>query len=375
MFSKDFTNHLARSENSKIFIGEIIMSTMSISGTVPLAETDELLQETTSLLQDEGKFLMKNKESLFISKEFYFRLISVIKQHNDWYFIKSCPLISDFQFDRLMKYAEGIEKMHPEWILPDSPTQHVGQGPLTGFPQGTHRTPMLSIANTYSEEKVEDFMSQALQSARADQKSFCIELKVDGVAISILYRKGIYTKALTRGDGEKGADVTENMRMAEGLPLKLSDSSPEAVEVRGEVFLSTSTFLAANQKRKEKGKKMWANARSAAAELLTASDPEERLSIIVYELAHSALAINTQCEAHMFLHEMGFPTFSKKQFASIHTFREVKQFIETVEKERNQLSFDIDGVVIKVNDFSLQTKLGTSSKSPNWAIAYKLAPK
>lgn len=313
------------------------------------------------------------------SKKEYIKLLKEIKKHDRLYFKKAQPIISDYEYDQLVKRAEAVEKAHPEWIASDSPTRRVGKALTSGFKQRTHRVPMLSLANTYSEEEIENFIKRVHKLTGMNKVAFCAELKMDGTAVSVLYEKGIYAQALTRGDGQKGEDITANAKTIENLPLKLNMAHPpERLEVRAEVFMLHKDFLAANRKKEQEGEELWANPRNAAAGSLKLLDPEEvskrKLSIVFYGLAEDVVGVKTQHKAHEFLHRIGLPVFSAKHFAHLHALEEIMRFAKRIENERKHLPFDIDGIVIKVDDFQLQEELGKTGKSPRWAVAYKFAP-
>lgn len=314
------------------------------------------------------------------SKEEYLKLIEEIEKHDRLYFVEARPSISDYDYDQLVKKLEAIEKAHPEWTLSHSPTQRVGKALQEGFKQKTHRIPMLSLANTYSREEVEDFVKRVHKLAGSQKVAFCSELKMDGVAVTVLYEDGLYVQALTRGDGQKGDDITANAKTIAALPLKLNHPHPpKRLEVRGEVFLSHAAFQAANLKKEEAGEELWANPRNAAAGSLKLLDPKEvsqrGLSIVFYGIAEQSSApIRSQFEVHEFIHQIGLPGFSKRHRAHVHSPEEIMEFAERIHKERTSLAFDIDGIVIKVDDLALQEELGATGKSPRWAVAYKFAP-
>ncbi len=211
-----------------------------------------------------------------MTKSDYLKLIEEIEKHDRLYYIEARPIIADYEYDQLARRLEEIEKLHPEWITAFSPTQKVGGAPLKEFQQKAHRSAMLSLANSYSEQEIEDFIKRVLKNVGQEELCFSAELKMDGVAVSILYEKGVYSQALTRGDGYKGDDITEGAKTIASLPLRLSmEHPPEQLEVRGEVYLPLSSFHLANQKKEEEGEAPWANPRNAAAGSLKLLDPKE----------------------------------------------------------------------------------------------------
>lgn len=313
-----------------------------------------------------------------ISKIDYLELIEEVRKHDHAYFVKARPLISDYDYDQLVNRLKDIEKEHPDWILPNSPTQRVGEMATDGFKQVDHAVPMLSLANTYSKEELEDFVKRIHKWTGQTDIEFCAELKMDGVAMTVLYEKGIYSQAITRGDGKKGDDVTANLKTISALPLQLN-FSPEIFEVRGEVFMPHKSFRLSNQKKEEAGEEPWANPRNATAGSLKLLDPKEvrerNLAIVFYGIARdSSHQVNSQYACHQLLEDSGLPTFAKEHRLKTKSIEELLAFANRVEQERHSLGFDIDGIVIKVDNFALRDELGTTGKSPRWAVAYKFAP-
>ena len=312
------------------------------------------------------------------TKAAYEKLIEEIHKYDRYYFEEAKPLIADYTYDQLVKQVEAIEKEHPDWISSQSPTQRVGIAISKGFKQRVHKVPMLSLANTYSREEVEDFVKR-VHKLLGDQKvTFCAELKMDGVAISVCYRENFYSHAVTRGDGRKGDDVTANLKTSLSLPLML-DKAPEEIEVRGEVFMPLSIFQEQNKRWEEAGKEVWANPRNAAAGSLKLLDSREvskrRLSVVFYGIAdEEQAAVATQIEVHDYLGKLGLPIFSRNHRHLCHNVDDIFQFAEKIEKERVSLPFEIDGIVIKVNELKYHSLLGFTGKSPRFAIAYKFAP-
>lgn len=314
------------------------------------------------------------------SKNDYLQLIEEVRKHDHAYFAKAQPIISDYEYDQLALRLKAIEKEHPEWILPTSPTQRVGEVATEGFSQVEHAVPMLSLANTYSKEELEDFVKRIHKWTGKNDIDFCAELKMDGVAVTVLYKRGIYTQALTRGDGKKGDDVTANLKTISALPLQLEmENPPEILEVRGEVYMPHLSFRLSNQKKEEAGEEPWANPRNATAGSLKLLDPKEvkarNLSVVFYGIARdSSEKIQSQFACHQFLEQVGLPTFGKEHRMKTDSIEELLAFAQRVEQERHSLGFDIDGIVIKVDNFALREELGTTGKSPRWAVAYKFAP-
>lgn len=314
------------------------------------------------------------------SREEYLNLIEEITKHDFYYFLKNQPEISDYEYDQLFKRLIDIEKKHPEWLACNSPTQRVSETPTKGFRQVEHEVPMLSLANTYSQKEVEDFMNRVQKGLDGHQPHFCAELKMDGIAISAFFEKGVFKRGVTRGDGRKGDEITQNMKTIRSLPLRLSgDFFPDFLEVRGEVFMAKAVFDELNQKKEEMGEAPWANPRNAAAGSLKLLDPKEvarrKLSIVFYGIARdSASSCDSQEKVHVFLEKLGLPVFESCFRCKCKNTEEVLKFANEVEKKRTKLPYDIDGIVVKVDEIKWQDALGVTGKSPRWAVAYKFAP-
>ncbi len=313
-----------------------------------------------------------------IEKSDYEALCEEIWEHNRLYYLENQPVISDYKYDELLQQLQEIEQEHPEWITPSSPTQRVGEMVSGAFPQVNHKVPMLSLANTYEKKEVSLFIERVYKLLKTKDISFTAELKMDGTAVSITYEKGRLTRGATRGNGRKGDEITSNIRTIRNLPLQLSGSLvPDHLEVRGEVYLPRKAFLDLNTEREATGEPLWANPRNAAAGSLKLLNPREAgrrpLHIAFYGIAEdSSGTIATQMAGFELLEALGLPRIQEALLC--HTFDEIWAFIERVAALRRGLPFEIDGVVIKVNDLALQKKLGVTGKSPRWATAYKFAP-
>lgn len=312
-----------------------------------------------------------------MEKKEYEKLCQLIWHHNKLYYVDHAPEISDEEFDHLLKQLEHIEKAHPEWVTADSPTRRVGEMLTEGFKTVDHIVPMLSLANAYSKEELDDFIKRVHKLLDKQHVDFCTELKIDGIAVSLTYENGILKRGVTRGDGKKGDDVTTNIRTIKSLPLRLYGKDiPNLLEVRGEVFLMRKTFEELNAAREAAEEPLWANPRNAAAGSLKLLDPQEvskrNLSIIFYAVAYGgAEKTNSQYEIHKYLRSLGFPTLD--QVAKCHSDREIDVYSEKVKTMRRNLPFDIDGIVIKVDNLRDQDHLGVVGKNPRWAVAYKFA--
>ncbi len=315
-----------------------------------------------------------------MTKEAYNKLVSEIRTHDRLYYVECRPTISDYAYDQLMKKIEAMERDHPEWVTPSSPTQRVGKALIKGFKQVVHNVPMLSLVNTYSKEEIEEFVKRVEKLLENNNIPLCVELKMDGVAVTVHYEKGEYARAVTRGDGKKGDDITQNMKTLAALPLVLEGPHiPEHLEVRGEVFMPLKEFQELNQEKQEAGEEVRANPRNAAAGSLKLLDPKEaarrKLSCVLYSIAEdSSNHCTAQSQTQSYLKKLGLPSFDSKQYKRCTTVSEIMQFAESIERERHNLPYEIDGIVIKVDELKLHDVLGATAKSPRFAVAYKFAP-
>ncbi len=312
--------------------------------------------------------------------EEYKKLVEQIRKHDVLYYQNSKPEISDYEYDHLLKQLEAIEKEHPDLIDPDSPTQRVGEMLTGGFKQVTHAVPMLSLANTYTKQEVEDFIERVTKWLDGKRPHFSTELKMDGIAVTAIFKEGVFVQGVTRGDGRKGDDITQNMKTIRSLPLKLSGKNiPDLLEVRGEVFMHKTVFESLNQKKEEMGEAPWANPRNAAAGSLKLLNPKEtaerKLSIVFYGIAQdSGGECKTQKECLDRIQDLGLPIFEKGFHTVCKSSDDVMAFGDHVEKKRPHLSYEIDGIVVKVDELKWQEALGATDRSPRWAVAYKFSP-
>jgi DNA ligase (NAD+) len=294
-----------------------------------------------------------------------------IRQHDYQYYVLDSPLISDDEYDVLMKELIELEKEHPELVTTDSPTRRVGGSVLEKFRTVQHSRPLLSLDNVFSPDELYDFDRRIRKVV--DRPSYMAELKIDGLSIALVYENGLLVRAATRGDGMVGEDVTSNIRSIKSIPLKLRKPWP-LLEVRGEVYMPKAEFARLNRQKEELGEKTFANPRNAAAGSLRQLDPsvtaQRSLSAFFYDILR-AEGINfiTQEETLRSIKEAGLPVnFTSQLYSSID---EVNEFIEVYEKKRHELPYDIDGVVIKLNPIAERQLLGETSRSPRWAVAYK----
>ena len=305
------------------------------------------------------------------------KLRAELERHNRLYYLEAAPEISDFEFDQRLKRLGELEAVHPEYADPNSPSQRVGGAPMTGdFVTVIHDPPMLSIENAYTLEELHEWDARVKKGLGVDEVEYEAELKIDGVSIDLLYENGALARAATRGDGVRGDDVTVNVRTVRALPLKIT-TKLKRVEVRGEIYISAGDFKILNDQLEEAGQPVLANPRNAAAGSLRQKDPklvaQRRLSAFVYHLvATDDVRVASQSQAYEILESMGFPLNPKRDV--FEGMAAVEAFIETIREQRHSLTFDIDGIVIKVNRRAQQQELGATSKAPRWAIAFKYPP-
>ncbi|MGC8865160.1 MAG: NAD-dependent DNA ligase LigA [Bacteroidales bacterium] len=302
-------------------------------------------------------------------------LTELIEQHNYNYYVLNQPIISDYEFDKLLNELIALEKDYPDLISPQSPTQRVGGQVTNEFQSVAHRFPMLSLGNTYSEGEVVDFDNR-VRKLLGEEPEYVCELKYDGVAISLLYEKGLLVRAVTRGDGTRGDDVTINVKTIRSIPLRLRGHYPEIFEIRGEIYMPRASFERLNQEREEIGETPFANPRNAAAGSLKLQDSAEvarrGLDCFLYYIMADELPFDNHYDSLLAARSWGFRI--SDYMARCKNLGEVFAFIHDWDAAREQLPFDIDGVVIKVNHFKHQQLLGFTAKSPRWAIAYKYKP-
>jgi DNA ligase (NAD+) len=310
----------------------------------------------------------------------------LLHQHNHNYYVLNAPTISDFEFDNLLKELETLESLHPELADQNSPTQRVGGDITEKFEKVKHRYPMLSLSNSYSREEIgewEERVNKTLGQPSADLFSqptgveYVMELKYDGLAISLTYENGKLVRGVTRGDGETGEDITANVRTIRTVPLQLKGNFPPLFEIRGEVFMPRQEFDRLNQERIEAGEEPYANPRNTAAGTLKQQDSAEvakrKLDCFLYFIYGENLPYNNHYDSLLHAADWGFkaPSPQNKYIAKGNSVNDIMDFISYWDEHRHNLPFDIDGIVIKVNQYHQQEELGMTAKSPRWAIAYK----
>ncbi|OPL09525.1 MAG: hypothetical protein AVO33_06945 [delta proteobacterium ML8_F1] len=292
----------------------------------------------------------------------------------DWdreYHIQDAPTVSDYDYDMAVKSLVAMEREHPEWVASDSPSQRVGAGPLESFTQVRHETPLLSLDNSYDAADLEAFARRV--EALAGKVEYVLEYKIDGLSVALEYKEGLFVRGATRGDGEVGEDITQNLRTLRSIPLKLN--RPLDITVRGEVYIPREKFLRLNMAQEEAGMKVFANPRNAAAGSLRQLDPRitasRPLDIFVFDILKFEGMKGSHLENLEMLDSLGFRISKAYPYAGI---REIVEKIDYYSSLRHDLDFEIDGLVIKVNDLELRNRLGYKSNSPRWAIAYKFPP-
>ncbi|MGH9400401.1 MAG: NAD-dependent DNA ligase LigA [Thermoanaerobaculia bacterium] len=301
-------------------------------------------------------------------------LAEEIRRHERLYYGESKPEITDAAFDGLLRELIALEERHPELARPDSPARRVGGAPAEGFATVEHRAPMLSLENASSWEEAEAWHARVRKGLRGDSPAFVAELKIDGLSVSLSYENGLLVRGATRGDGSRGEDVTENVRTIRSIPLRIRETG--TLEVRGEVYYSQKAFEKLNADREVDGEPVFANPRNAAAGTLRLLDSREtarrRLNAWLYAIVEARKPPASQSAALEALKEWGFPV--NPHWRRCATIGDVRAFIEEWDEKRHMLDFETDGVVVKVDRRALQEELGSTAKSPRWALAYKYPP-
>jgi DNA ligase (NAD+) len=303
------------------------------------------------------------------------RLRDEIARHDYLYYVAATPEISDTEYDRLMERLKKLEAAHPDSITPDSPTQRIGDRPVEGLEQVEHRVPMLSIENTYNLEELKKFGQRIEKLLPGETIEWVVELKVDGVAVSLIYEDGRLMHGITRGNGRVGDDITHNIRTIKDVPLKLYGKQvPPLLEVRGEIYMTNSDLVTLNQAQQARGEPSFANTRNLTAGSVRQLDPRICASRKLRFFVHSAGATEgLNAKTHMeFLDEIrGYGFHSTPMVECFSSFTAAQEHCEELVERLHELDFEIDGLVLKVNSFDQRERLGTTSKSPRWVIAYK----
>jgi len=302
-------------------------------------------------------------------------LSTELEEHNHRYYVLAQPVISDQEFDHRLKELERLEQQWPEFASPNSPTQRVGGDITKNFPVVMHKYPMLSLSNSYSQEEVSEFVARV--EKEIGRTTYVMELKYDGVAISLSYLDGELVRGVTRGDGEKGDDITNNVRTVRSVPLRLRGDYPKEFEARGEILFTRAQFDKLNAERERNGEELYANPRNTAAGSLKQQDPKDvakrGLDNFIYTLQGADLPARSHYENILAAAAWGFktPDPQRRFIERTDSAEGIMAFINHWDKARLQLEMDIDGIVVKVDDLRIQEELGMTAKSPRWAIAYK----
>jgi len=305
------------------------------------------------------------------------KLRAEIRRHEDLYYVYDNPEIPDREFDELIEQLQKLEAAHPELVTPDSPTQRVGGRPVDGFPEVVHRRPMLSLDNSYNIDELRAFDDRCRRLADGRPISYVAELKIDGLSIALHYQREVLVRGVTRGDGRIGEDVTQNARTIRSVPLRLRPGAKKVAdefEVRGEVFIPREVFERTNAEREEQGEPRFANPRNAAAGAIRQLDSRlvaaRKLDMFAYDMiTGDRKPFATHWEAMEWMEKAGFRVNPNR--ALCKSIEQVIEFANAQEAERDNLSYEIDGLVVKVNSTALQEEFGTTQKAPRWAIAYK----
>jgi DNA ligase (NAD+) len=312
------------------------------------------------------------------ARERHQRLAEEIEEHRFRYYVRDAPVVSDAEFDRLLRELESLEAEHPELVTPDSPTQKVAGQYETEFTEVAHRERMLSLDNAFDEAELHEWADRVGRELEGVEHHFLCELKIDGLAVNLTYERGRLTRAATRGDGRTGEDITPNVRTIADIPERLTgERIPELVEVRGEVFFPMERFEELNARLVEAGDKPFANPRNAAAGSLRQKDPKvtatRPLHMVVHGIgAREGFDVARLSEAYDLLREWGLPTSTHTKV--VEGLDGVREFIDYYGQHRHSVAHEIDGVVVKLDEVRLQGRLGSTSRAPRWAIAWKYAP-
>jgi len=299
-------------------------------------------------------------------------LREVLNYHSHKYYVEDAPEISDFEYDALYRELEKLEEERPDLITPDSPTQRVGDKPLEGFKKVLHAVQMQSLSDVFSREELLAF-DRRVREAIGDNTEYVVEKKIDGLSVSLIYENGVFTRGATRGDGLVGEDVTQNLKTIKSIPLKLKKQLP-LLEVRGEVFISKKDFIRINEEQESAGQQLFANPRNAAAGSLRQLDPKvanlRKLDIFIFNIQRiEGESLETHSDTLDFLKELGFKV--SPGYKVCQDINAVWDEINRIGDERGDIGFEIDGAVVKVNSLSHREVLGSTIKTPRWAVAYK----
>ncbi len=300
-----------------------------------------------------------------------------LNEHNHRYYVLDQPSISDAEYDARFRELQALEEKHPDLLTPDTPTQRVGGAPLAEFKPVRHRLPMQSLNNAFEVDELREFDRRVKQGLVLESVDYIAEPKLDGLAVSLVYEKGVFVRGATRGDGETGEDITENLKTLRQIPLRLTDKSPAVIEVRGEVYMPRAAFKRMNAEAAARGEKIYVNPRNTAAGSLRQLDPkltaQRPLSFMAYAVGHAEGYRLPQTHGQLLdqLHDWGFPVSSLRE--RVQGVEGCLRYYEKIGKQRDKLPFEIDGVVYKLDNLAGREELGSVARAPRWAIAHKFA--
>jgi DNA ligase (NAD+) len=301
----------------------------------------------------------------------YLALVDELTEHDRRYYVEAEPTVSDVEYDKLARKLREIEVAHPDWIVAWSPTQRVGHAPVSEFPKVQRAVPMLSLDNTYDEAELRAFFDRVVKGLDGDVPVFSVEPKIDGFGIELVYKQGLLALGATRGDGRIGEDVTANVKMVKGVALRLRE--PVDIVVRGEIYMTKAEFVAINAERIEAGEEPFKNPRNTAAGSIKQQDPREvakrPLRTILYEVVDGERYASGHIASLELVRRLGLPVSPKN--SSAQSWEELHACVVGWEHRRDELPYEVDGLVVKVDDFAMRGALGFTSKAPRWAIAYK----
>ncbi|MGN1281918.1 MAG: NAD-dependent DNA ligase LigA, partial [Succinivibrio sp.] len=314
-----------------------------------------------------------------LARQEYRNLVDTLNRYAKAYYVDDDPLVPDSEYDRLYRQLELLEAEHPEFNDDDSPTKRVGGAALTEFEQVEHRVPLMSMGDIFNHEELVDFENRMRDLTELENIEYCAEPKLDGLAVSLIYKNGLLVQAATRGDGRVGENITENAKTIKSIPLRLTgENIPEYLDVRGEVIMTRDGFNRWNENARLTGGKVFANPRNAAAGSLRQLDPKvtskRPLAFYAYYVGECTGYELPDDQYHrlLSLKEFGLPV--NPNIRCVHGLSGLKEFYDDILSRRETLNYDIDGVVLKVNSLKLQSRLGFTAKTPRWAIAYKFPP-
>jgi len=305
------------------------------------------------------------------SRQDYLALVEEVTEHDRRYYVEAAPTISDLEYDRLSKRLREVEEHHPDWVVAWSPTQRIGHVPISSFPKVERPVAMLSLDNTYGEDDLREFHERVMRGLDGEGVLYSIEPKIDGFGIELTYKQGLLTLGATRGDGRIGEDVTANVKVVNGVALRLRE--PVDIVVRGEIYITKAEFAAINTERAKLGEELFKNPRNTAAGTIKQMDPREvakrPMRTILYEVVDGARYAKGHLASLDYIRRLGLPVSPHN--ASAGDWEALIACVHTWQDKRDDLPYEVDGLVIKVDDFAQRAALGTTSKFPRWAIAYK----